>query len=211
MIKTVGNIINIALVIVTIYIASVQYRANHAPMLSVAEVKYKASHNKDSFYRVTVENRGNGICLDAFLLVKEVRRVKSGEKNNQFFLSKPTREIKHGESQEIYIPRDYWSMGGSKKVKFKVIYIDSFGRKYLASDLLKVVREDGGRDNKHIEKFAKKAKLLYVWRPTRWIYAYWRRKAIKQRNTALGKYEEEIKKENEQDDLFEKVYKEINN
>lgn len=75
-------------------------------------------------------------------------------------------------------------------VKFMVIYMDFFGRKYLASDVFNGVLSDGkGRDNKHLERFSKKAKYLLFWSPTKWKYIHWKRKAIKQRNTALGEAE----------------------
>jgi len=193
-------------VIATVYVAGIQYRASHAPVLCVIKVNYKISVKEDSFYKVIVKNRGNGMCLDAFLLVKE---IKKGKIKSEYFLSKPTREISPGCEQIFKIPKNNGVLE-VQEVKYLVVYRDFFGREYLASDALKgELRQNQSRDNKHMERFAKKAQLLSIWSLIRYRYRYWKRKAIKQKNTALYNSEKAEKIEKQRSSsLFEELFKE---
>lgn len=183
--------------IVTLYVAVTQYRASHAPLLSVIKVNHRLSRSDDfgTHFKVTVKNMGNGLCLDTFLLIKEIPKEKSFRTKNKskFHLSKPTREIESGDKCEFIIHQESIDIR-NMDVKYMVVYMDYFGRKYLASDVFNgVLKDSDGRDNKHLERFSKKAKFLLFWSPTKWKYIYWKRKAIKQRNTALGKAEKRQK------------------
>jgi len=179
-------VVNIGLLIIaiiTVYITGLQYRASHAPVLTVTRSGYKISRKiDDNYYRVTVENRGNGVCLDAFLLIKKKMKV------NKYYLSKPVRGIEQNEEKELYV---YVNRVGDstrlKGVKFLVVYMDNFGQKYLANDVLEGEMYKGQKiSNEHLERFAKPAILLSWWRVKTWVYKYWMKKAIKQRNTFSG-------------------------
>lgn len=50
----------------------------------------------------------NGLCLDTFLLIKEVpkEKVAGRNKKSRYHLSKPTREIESGAEYEFIIHQD---------------------------------------------------------------------------------------------------------
>lgn len=190
LIKLINNIINIFLVVATIYAALLQYRVSHAPLLTVTSRGDVLSVYDGTTYKVKVKNVGSATCLDTFLIVKEIRKKRKidGRKiKNQYHLSKPTREIESGTELELII-RKKDNSNDFKEVKFMVVYMDSFGRKYLASDVMEGELVNGqAPPNKHLQRFAKPTKPLVFWRPKRWIYKIWMRKSIKQNNTYIEK------------------------
>lgn len=185
-----SDIINFFLLLATIgtvFIASRQYFSSHAPVLTVTYTKRKIS-KENNFYQVTVKNQGNGKCLDAFLLIKEMKK----DQKNQYFLSKPYREIQSDEDKTFTIHTDSTNFRKTNDIKFAVIYMDYFGRKFLASDVL----QNNDLNITHLERFAKPVKILSWWSPKKWIYKYWMNQAIKQGNTA-SKLVKEIARINE--------------
>lgn len=196
-------LINSFLVMVTIFAALLQYRVSHAPLIRVIKRRHKLSEKNGAYYEITIENSGNVSSLDGFLIIKEVRKkrkVNGRRIRNNYHLSKPFRIVDVGEKIKLNIksdmPKDY------KKVLFAVVYMDHFGRKYLASDVMNgeiFTREKGKKANGHLERFSKKTIPLSWWKFKSMKYYNWKRKAIKNRNTMAGFVERIELKEDRED------------
>lgn len=198
-------LINILLVVATIFAALLHYRVSHAPLIRVIKRRHKLSKTDGAYYEITIENSGNTSTLDAFLMIKEVRKKRkvNGKKiKNNYYLSKPVRIIEVGEEIKLIVktvdlPQKH------KKVLFGVVYMDHFGKKYLASDVMngEIFRlEKNYEPNKHLERFAKKTILLSWWKFKSWKFYIWKRKAIKSGNTLKGFVERIEKKEDRLDE-----------
>lgn len=68
--------VNILLVVATIFAALLQYRVSHAPLIRVIKRRHNLSRINGAYYEITIENSGNTSSLDAFLIIKEVRKKK---------------------------------------------------------------------------------------------------------------------------------------
>lgn len=111
--------------------------------------------------------------------------------------------IKTGE-----LPKNY------KEILFGVVYMDHFGKKYLASDVMNgeiFIREKNYEANKHLERFAKKTILLSWWKFKSWMFYIWKRQAIKNGNTLKGFVERIERKEDRLDEKnLRKIVEEFN-
>lgn len=88
------------------------------------------------------------------------------EKKTNYHFSKSKRELEPGNTHEFIIQSNLRNL---KESKYMVIYMDYFGRKYIASDVLKevITTENSGKKhtNEHLERFSKPAKQLVFWKP----------------------------------------------
>ncbi len=175
--------------LLTLYLARLQFQANHAPVITITSNKLRQSNQMDeSRFNITVKNLGNGVCIDSFLLLKE----KDVNNRTQYYMSKPEREIQPDTAIEFTITKEE---SFEHDVQYMLVYMDFFGHKYLASN---VHRGRKSYDYKHLERLTQPSKQLFFLHPIYLKFLWWRHKAIKQQNTYRYQHLAKIKATREQ-------------
>jgi hypothetical protein len=147
-----SSFISFFLLLVAIFayiVAREQLLANDSPRIVIKNHYYKISIGEDNYFKVKIENVGNGICLDAIYLI----RTNHGFLKKRYYISKPTRIIKPHEDREVIVDID--SATNTDKVKRMFVFMDFFGRKYLAGDFVADV------ENSHLKSLSKKLKSYH--------------------------------------------------
>ncbi|SHH39679.1 hypothetical protein [Virgibacillus chiguensis] len=178
------NIVLFPVSLLTLYVARLQYRANHSPVITVKIVKERIITDVETNdFKVIVKNLGNGVCIDSFLVLKE----KTTDNKSKYYLSKPVREIHPKTTVEFVINK---SKDTKDITRYMLIYMDFLGYLYIAGDAHKGKTD---KDNKHLHRLTKPTKPLFLLHPTNIKFHWWKCRAIKQNNTYLGQIEKKIK------------------